>query len=1040
MGVKSPIGLFVASAAFTILVFLTAAVSIHAQHLPIKTYTTADGLAQNLIFRIVRDSRGYMWFCTAEGLSRFDGYRFVNYTTDHGLPHRSVRGLLETRSGVYWVATGDGLCRFKPRATTRNQQTRESAIGNPQSMDPMFAVYHPAESAQSRSITVLLEDRSGTIWVGTAGGLYRLDYTDGQMRLHFVDMNMPNQTADDRLVQSILEDSRGGLWVGTRGSGLYRLLPDGGVERYTTLDGLPNDRVNALLEDNLGQLWVGTTGGLCLLVREPKPNRQVIARTYGKIEFGLGSSWVAALFQSSDGRIWVGNSTGLSEFMPVASGYPQEFKSYAAAQGLNHLDLTALAEDNAGNLWVGATGGLMKLARNGFVTYSTIGGRKPLNVSSLLESQSGEIFIVAREQSGKRALIRFDEKLPTIIKPNFPKQITYFGWGVNKFLQDRAGEWWIPTGQGLCRFPRVNRVEQLAHIRPKAVYTVKDGLIADEIWRIYEDSRGDIWICSFSLTNFGVTRWERSTETFHRYNEADGLPAGIGAFCEDASGNLWIGGKGTLTRYASGRFTVFAAADGVPQGHIDAIYREPSGRLWVATDSGGLSRIDDPTNERPGFLKYSTANGLSSNQVFCVTSDHQGRIYAFTGRGLDRLDPATGQVKHYTTFDGLVAGTPSAAFCDRQGVLWFGTDLGLSRLIPEVDSPQSPPPILISSLRIAGEPHLLSELGETDMSEIRLGANENQIQIDFVGLNFGTGEQLRYQYELEGADAGWSAPTDQRSINYAHLAPGTYRFMVRAVTSDGLTSESPASVRFTILPPIWQRWWFLASAATLFLVAAYFLYGYRVAHLIELERVRTRIATDLHDDIGANLTLIAMASEVARLRSPKDDAQIKESLSLISDTSRELVDSMGDIVWAVNPSKDHLRDLTKKMRRFASDVFSASNISFRFQAPGDEQDIKLGVDTRREVFLIFKESVNNIVRHSECSEAEIELEARAGRLLLKLKDDGKGFDVKEASDGTGLASMRKRAASLDGNLEVVSNNGKGTTVTLRVPLGHRGRA
>jgi signal transduction histidine kinase len=207
--------------------------------------------------------------------------------------------------------------------------------------------------------------------------------------------------------------------------------------------------------------------------------------------------------------------------------------------------------------------------------------------------------------------------------------------------------------------------------------------------------------------------------------------------------------------------------------------------------------------------------------------------------------------------------------------------------------------------------------------------------------------------------------------------------------------------------------------------------------LVELERVRTRIATDLHDDIGANLSLIAMVSEVARLRSHEDDPQARESLSLISETSRELIDSMGDIVWAVNPSKDHLRDLTKKMRRFASDLFSARNISVRFQAPGEEHDMKLGTDTRRELFLIFKEGVNNIARHSGCTEAGIELQAGAGWLMLKLMDNGKGFDVAKESEGSGLASMRKRAARLGGRLDIVSHNGEGTTLTLRVPLGRR---
>jgi hypothetical protein len=141
-------------------------------------------------------------------------------------------------------------------------------------------------------------------------------------------------------------------------------------------------------------------------------------------------------------------------------------------------------------------------------------------------------------------------------------------------------------------------------------------------------------------------------------------------------------------------------------------------------------------------------------------------------------------------------------------VLWFGTIAGFSKLIPELDSREAPPSIFISGLRIVGRRHPLSELGETEVPEVRLGPNDNQIQIDFVALRFGTGERLRYQYKLEGAEADWSAPSGQRSINYARLSPGSYRFLVRAVTSEGATSQSPASVSFTILPPIWQRWWF----------------------------------------------------------------------------------------------------------------------------------------------------------------------------------------------------------------------------------------
>jgi signal transduction histidine kinase len=333
----------------------------------------------------------------------------------------------------------------------------------------------------------------------------------------------------------------------------------------------------------------------------------------------------------------------------------------------------------------------------------------------------------------------------------------------------------------------------------------------------------------------------------------------------------------------------------------------------------------------------------------------------------------------------------------------------------------------------------VSELGEESLSELTLESSQTQIGVDFLGLGANLGEELKYQYKLEGARADWSEPTTQRTVDFANLAPGSYRLLVKALTAEGIESTKPAVFVFTILPPVWQRWWFLAVAVTAVGLMAYALYRYRVARLVELERVRTRIATDLHDDIGANLSLIAMASEVARMQSRKNDDQTRESLLLISDTSRELVDAMGDIVWAVNPSKDHLRDLTKKMRRFASDVFSARNIAFRFHAPGDERDMKLGADTRREVFLIFKEAVNNIARHSHCTEVDIELQTRGGWLVLRLSDNGRGFDAEEASVGSGLESMRKRAVRLGGKLDIVSSDGEGTTVTLEAPIGRRSR-
>jgi two-component sensor histidine kinase len=327
----------------------------------------------------------------------------------------------------------------------------------------------------------------------------------------------------------------------------------------------------------------------------------------------------------------------------------------------------------------------------------------------------------------------------------------------------------------------------------------------------------------------------------------------------------------------------------------------------------------------------------------------------------------------------------------------------------------------------------LSRLGESEVPPLELNPNQNQLNIDFVGLNFGSGEALRYEYRLEGADENWSLPSEQRSVNYANLAPGRYRFLVRAVNLEGGLSVTPATFAFRVLPPVWQRWWFLALFALALGVLVYSLYRYRVARILEVANIRTRIATDLHDDIGASLSLIAMLSEVAQRQWQQGSAKISESLSSIAEASRESVGAMSDIVWAVNPRKDRLSELIKRMRRFASDVLSARNIQLQFEADCGS-DVELEADARREILSIFKEGVNNIARHAACYVATVDILFAKQWITLTLNDDGQGFDVANPTEGNGLDNMRQRARKLGGELEVSSQPGHGVRLTLRIPL------
>lgn len=1010
---------------------------VNGERLPIKTYTSADGLAHNVVNRVERDSRGFLWFCTREGLSRFDGYSFTNYGIEQGLPSAIVNGLLETREGVYWVATAGGLCRFNPLGK------QQSSINNVvDSANPIFGVYFPGEDARSKDILSIFEDRAGVIWCGTGNGLYRIEVGDREVKFTPIDLGMPGQF-ESSFIDCLLEDREGALWVGSRG-GLYRRWPDARVEFYTRRDGLPDTLIHSLLEDGRGHIWVGTAQGwLFRLVPDPAPGRNVVARAYSDKD-GLPSRWINQLFQAADGVLWAGSSEGLIEFIPTRDGSDFRFRTYKRAHGLNFQEVASIAEDRNKNMWVATLGGgVARVARRGFTVFGGSDGF--VWASTILETRAGELLVVGGPNTEAGAINRFDGERFKPIRIRCLETLHTWGWN-QTVLEDHAGEMWIASVRGVFRFPKVINLEQLPQTQPKAIYTTRDGLAADVILRLFEDSRGDVWIGSagHGTRSNGLSRWQRGADVFHRYTEEDNLPRldrfYVSSIAEDRSGSLWVGfsGDGGLVRYRDGRFKLFTSSDGVPPGQIRNLLVDKAGRLWLATTRGGLSRIDNPAAEHPSLLAYTTANGLSSNEITGLSEDQWGRIYICTGRGIDRFDPATERVKHYEAADGLPLGQIEGSLRDRQGRLWFSSfATGLARFVPEPDPPPVPPPILITGLRIAGDSQPISALGEVALAPLELGPYRNQLQIDFVALGFSPGDGIRYQYTLEGAGQEWSPLTEQRSVNFANLAPGSYQFHVRAVDGAGVFSEVPASVSFKILSPIWQRWWFAAIVAGLVGLIAFWLYRYRVARLLDLERVRTRIATDLHDDIGSSLSQIAIMSEVVRQKVGADNNAVIHPLSVIAGTSRELVDSMADIVWAINPKRDHLIDLTERMRQFAGDVLAARNIEFAFAAPELEGDIRIETDVRREVFLIFKEAINNAVRHSECTSVEISFGVSDNQLLLKVKDNGGSFDTGRATGGHGLESMKRRAETVGGTLEILAEAGRGTTVKLHAPL--RGR-
>jgi ligand-binding sensor domain-containing protein/signal transduction histidine kinase len=991
--------------------------------LPIRTYTVADGLAADSVYGIVADSRGFLWFSTSEGLSRFDGYRFVTYGEEEGLPHALVTALIETRSGDHWIGTPRGLSRI-------------STIGG----GARFTNYHLASEAAANNIRTLLELRSGAILAVTPAGLF--EWTDPSS---FRRKELP--WIDPVTITEVREDNAGNLWIGTTNAGIYVYGTQANgstriLQSFSQAHGLPGKWVNALLFDSKGRLWAALRGGLAMIGKDAQ-GRWSVQQVYSK-NSALAGTDVTALHEGSDGSLWVGTASGISKLNWGNNSVPA-IENLTRSQGLSDQQIPALAEDQAGNIWAGTEGaGVMRIDRVGFVTYREHDGLASDRAFSVFEDRAGELLAVTSGR-GNKAFHSVDifngGRFHSVAPQGFTENPTW-GWD-QVLLQSRNGEWWGATSQGLCRFGS-GKAASLDRRHPRACYG------GDTIFRIFEDSKGGIWASGQSAEGNPLMRWDPRTDqvfTFPspRFASAP-LEDLVSTFAEDRQGNIWMGlFIGGLYRYDGHGFRYFRKSDGVPGGTIFALRADERG-MWIGSNSGGLGRIENTEDEHPRIETYDTTRGMSSNSIVCITGDTQGRIYACTGKGVDRLEPATGHIRRFSSANGLAHGALKSAVRDRNGSLWFATTQGLSKLIPTPDRPVAGPRILITDLRIGGVAYPVSYVGKERISQLELRPSENQLQVDFVGIDYEPGDILRYTYKLEPADADWSPPRSQHAVNYAALSGGKYHFLVKAVTSDGLESTVPAEIDFTVLPPVWRRWWFESAALALAIAGVFAAHRYRVAQAVSLERIRTTIATDLHDDIGASLSQIAILSEVARVNANGErranvqgrangHGHVGEPLERVATLARELLDSMNDIVWSIRSEAQGMDSLIRRMREFGIDLLSSQGIDFELRTPPHGKHVELSLQARRQVFLTFKECIHNTAVIAELKIADREA-------VLTIEDDGTGLSPEEHTPGTktdlpggtGILNMRRRSQELRGTMQLTSKPGEGCRVEIRFPM------
>ncbi len=978
---------------------------MQAQQLPLRHYTTADGLASNSIYGIAADPRGFLWFATSEGLSRFDGFGFAGQSAIVGLPHVAITAILIDRHANYWLGTRDGLVRFRPDLPLSNA-SRVLAV-------PVGG------GVESVEISALLEDRAGKLWCGTETGLYEIeDTTATRPLLAPVNVGLPGKSWNDSEVNGLAQDAEGGLWIGTGDGTLYRSFPGHPIERYPGTEPVSHSLITILKTDRKGRLWVGRGSTL----ERSRPASRTGANGFevltGEVT-GVPAGRVFDIFETRDGDIWVGIYRCMAQF--PANGSPARI--WKGENGLPSRGIGTFGQDRDGNLWMG-TGdqGALKLATGGVLTY-TGDGLGVDGVIAIGETLRGELYFGGRRESGDfRAGVRSGNGF-LAAAPRLPPTVKYLGWRPARVLmQDRSGEWWLASSQGLLRYPRLDSPLQLAQTPPKKIYTTRDGLPGDVVVRLYEDRAGNIWI---GTETQHIVYFSRTEQRFVEV-PADGVPSFASAFAEDQTGDVWIGDEeGQLWRVREGRASRIGGTR--KKAYIHAFLPDHAGRLWIATGGRGVLRLDDPSGTDPQMRQYGYSDGLSSIYIHSLAEDLNGFVYFGYGGGVDRLDPAKANIRHYTATDGIASGQVISAFRDRTGVIWFGSNHGLTRFIPRAELPNDPPPVLISGLSIAGRRMPVSDSGEPSVRGIELQPGQDQIEFDFAGLSYAPGNVLRYQYRL--GDDAWSAPIESRSVNYGALAPGKYRFAVRAVNSDGEFSPEPATVDFRIAPPLWSRTWFQAILLAAGIGGIVIVTRIRASRLIEIERVRSGIALDLHDDIASNLAQITIFSEIA-MRDAGADSAAREPLARIAETARNTVECISDIVWSIRPQSEG--DLPQRIRRVGSDALTSRQIDVSFDFSEEVRHLILDPNTLRQVYLVYKEAVHNTVRHARALAVMVSMSIDGPSLVLKVADNGRGLESRE-EEGNGLPGMRARAASLGGTLTIHSETDKGTAVELRVP-------
>jgi signal transduction histidine kinase len=444
----------------------------------------------------------------------------------------------------------------------------------------------------------------------------------------------------------------------------------------------------------------------------------------------------------------------------------------------------------------------------------------------------------------------------------------------------------------------------------------------------------------------------------------------------------------------------------------------------------------------------SAKEDLPDNFIRAILEDGNGCLWLCTLNGLSRFTPQTGLFRNYDASDGVTIGPCQlpTGYKNKKGEMFFGGSNGLVRFHPDSikDNPYMPPIVVTAFSKFDKIVHLDSAISET--RQIELSYKENVFSFEFAALNYTSPEKNQYAYKLEGFDSDWTYCGKRRYATYTNLDGGRYIFRVKGSNNDGIWNEEGTSIAVVITPPFWATWWFrvFALAAVFGSVAGSVRYieirkmKRRIELLVQeraLERERSRISQDMHDEVGASLTEIAILSELAQKEMGGESDVAGSHIRKIADRSREVVDSISEIIWTINPKNDHLDDLVAYLHHYAMQFLKSTAIRCRFESPEAIADFSLSAEVRRHIFLVVKEALHNVVKHSGATETTVRCGLRGGIVEVSVEDNGMGFPIDQISRfGNGVPGMRKRIENIGGTFTLDSHRGGGTRVCISVPV------